>query len=159
MNTRRLITRAFLIVAALMLVAALVLTSSRRTVVSDTKGAEGVRYGYQLESYRFRNRMFLRFWSSTGLEFSLDLPGYSPRQIDEARWLANDSAIYLRAAVVHRDAGIEKTVPVRILFNFRSGRLLVASSLPLWRVPPGASGSKWLTDDEFDAALNAEART
>jgi hypothetical protein len=155
---RRLLVRIFFLVASLMVIAAFIATSSRRTVSAETKSTNGIRYGYQLESYRFRDRMFLRFWNSAGLSLEFDLPGYAMGQLQETRWLAGDGAVYLHGMMAHRDGAGEATVPVKILFDFRSGELFVSSPAPLWRLP---SSSDWLTDAEFDAILAkiAETRT
>jgi hypothetical protein len=159
MRTGRIFVRTLFIVAVIMIIAAVVGSSSRRTVSADAKAVNGIRYGYQLESYRFRDRLFLRFWSSSGMSLDFDLPGYYPRDLSEVRWLAGDGAIYLRATVAHREASGESAAPVKILYDFRSGELLLSSTIPLWRLPPTAKESVWLTDAEFEAALARRAGT
>ena len=153
MSARRNVVRIFLLLAALALVAALIGASSRRTVSADTKTANGVRYGYQLGSYRFRNRTFLRLWNSAGMSLEFDLPGYYPSGLDEARWLAANGAIYLRTTMVQRDGSGEKTGTLKLLFDFRSGELAVSCPLPLWRVAGGTGPDPWISDEQFETIL------
>lgn len=136
-----------------MLIAALIGSSSRRTVSSDSKSANGIRYGYQLESYRFRDRTFLRIWNSSGMSLDFDLPGYHPVGVEEARWIAADGTIYLRAAMVRRDGSTEKAGTLKLLYDFRSGELLISCPLPLWRT---SADTNWLSDQQFEAALAAK---
>ena len=153
MSARKHIVRGFFLVAVIMIIAALIGVSSRRTVASDTKAVAGVRYGYQLESYRFRNRMFLRFWNSAGMQLDFDLPGYYPDQLQEARWLPGDGVIYLRMTVMRREDAAATPATVKLLYDFRSGELLLSAPVPLWRLPPSAKSDVWLTDEQFDAVL------
>jgi hypothetical protein len=153
MNARRIVVRIVLLLAAVTLVASLVVVSSRRTVAADRKAAKGVTYGYELESYRFRDRTFLRIWNSSGLELNFDLTGYSLRGVDEARWLVSDTVIYLRTSMVQRDGSSDKSGVLKLLYDFRSGELLLSSPLQLWRVSAESVPAAWITDEKFEAAL------
>ncbi|MEO6393956.1 MAG: hypothetical protein ABIP75_19035, partial [Pyrinomonadaceae bacterium] len=127
MSARKYIARGFFLVAAIMVIASLIGSSSRRTVASDTKAVAGIRYGYQLDSYRFRNRMFLRFWNSAGMQLDFDLPGYYPDQVLEARWLPGEGAIYLRLTIMRREDSLTTSAPVKLLYDFRSGEMLLSA--------------------------------
>lgn len=153
MSTRKYVSRGFFLVAAILVIASLIGSSSRRTVASDTKAVAGIRYGYQLDSYRFRNRMFLRFWNSSGMQLDFDLPGYYPDQVQETRWLPGDGAIYIRMTVMRRDEAMATSAPVKLFYDFRSGELLLSAPIPLWRIPPGTKGDAWLTDEQFETML------
>jgi hypothetical protein len=153
MNVRRLAVRSLLLLAAVALVVGFVVASSRRIVAADIKGVNGVRYGYQLDSYRFRNRRYLRLWNSSGMSLEFDLPGYYPSRVEEVRWLAADGAIYLRLAMGQRDGSGDKTGTMRLLFDFRSGELTVSCPLALWRIETPTNPTAWISDQQFEAAL------
>ncbi len=153
MSARRIVVRVILLLAALTLIAALIGASSRRTISTDSKAARGVRYGYQLESYRFRDRTFLRLWNSSGLELDFDLPGYRLQGLEEARWLVGDTVVYLRTRMVQRDGSGDKTGVMKLLYDFRNGELLLSSPLQLWRLSGESVPAAWITDEKFDAAL------
>lgn len=157
MKARRIIVRAFLLLAALILIGAVFAVSSRQTISADRKATNGISYGYELQSYRFRHRIYLHIWNSAGMSLDYDLPGYYQIQIDETRWLGNDGAIYLRGAILQRDGLIDKHARLGLLYDFRTGEFLLSCALPLGRLDSDSSAAAWVTDEQMEIALREKS--
>lgn len=156
MNARRIVVRVVLLLAAVTLIASLVVVSSRQTVAAERKAVNGVSYGYELESYRFRNRIYLHLWNSAGMSLVFDLPGYYHVQMEEARWLAGDGVIYLRGFVFHSEDNAKNGI-MKLLYDFRTSELVLSSPSPLWRISAETNPPVWISDTEFEVALAAKS--
>jgi len=82
------------------------------------------------------------------------LPEFSIEKIEDARWLSNDSAIYLNLRV-HHHSSISSVDSLKIIYDYHKGEMFTASKFTLWRFWNEKNKSEaWMSEGEFNQVLS-----
>src|SRR5262245_37067439 len=93
-----------------------------------------VRYGYELEQYRFQPKIRFALWHSRGMRLGYELDWSTIERVIEERWLPHNRAIYLRLNINSHDSEGIRIHPTRIIYDFERGELYTQSHHMLWRL-------------------------
>jgi hypothetical protein len=150
-NFKRRILPVVLLLGALAAAGVIIFFSTARETfaTSERRDEFGENIGYNIEQYRFRNRVLLDFKAGTRSSLKGDLSPLRIDRIAEQRWLSNGRAIYLNL-LVKPDSRTTPS-PARMIYDFQRGEMFVASPISMWRTP--SSGNRWMSEAEFDGVL------
>lgn len=92
-----------------------------------------VCWGYQVEEYPPRNFCTLTVWHSWRVNSSFSFPMHfvSPT-VEEQRWLANGTAVYLFLNNVNTDNSYIQKQKVRVIYDFESGEIYAEKYSAYW---------------------------
>jgi len=115
-----------------------------------------VRYGYELEQYRFEPKMRFTLWHSRGMRLRYELDWSTIERVIEERWLPRNRAIYIRLNIISHDSEGKRIRPTKIIYDFERGELYTQSNHMLWRLlfcrEPHCG--HYLTEEEFNSILS-----